>query len=110
VGGPRVAALPASTNPVSTKCTARNPPTAQGALNRANPRATTAQTPAAKSSSPPTRANPAQSSTPRRDQVAEHRGIEVGGRKVAEATREKYFPVFSSRLSFYVFCILSFCK
>jgi hypothetical protein len=70
---------PASTNPISTKCTARNPcPTAPAA----NPRATTrARIPAAKSSSPPTRANRAPNSAPRRDPAAAHRGIAAGGRR-----------------------------
>ena len=70
---------PASTNPISTKCTARNPcPTAPAA----NPRATTpAQPPAAKSSSPPTRASPARSSDRHRDRAAARRGIGVGGRR-----------------------------
>ena len=65
-GDPRAvpAAPPASTNPISTKCTARNPcPTARIAANRANPRSTTSA-PRAESSSPPTRASPAPSSDP----------------------------------------------
>jgi hypothetical protein len=73
---------PASTNPISTKCTARNPcPIARAAQAHANPRPTTqAQAVAAKSSSPPTRANPAQSSAPPPAPAAARRDTGVGGR------------------------------
>src|SRR6202040_1055265 len=77
-----VVAPPASTNPTSTKCTARNPcPTAPAAHPRANPRPTTpALPPATRSSSPPTRANPAPNSAPPPAPAAAHRDIAAGGR------------------------------
>ena len=82
-GSHEFASPPASTNPISTKCTARSPcPTARPAHCRANPSSTTASRPAAaKSSSPPTPANPAPSSVPRRARPAVRRGIGVGGRR-----------------------------
>jgi hypothetical protein len=83
-GDPRVvrAANQKSTNPTSTKCTARNPyPTAPAARLSANPRPTTWMRAAeAKSFSQPTRANPAQSSAPPPAPAVARRGIAVGGR------------------------------
>ena len=74
---------PASTNPISTKCTARNPcPTAPAAPARENLRPTTSVRAAeAKSSSRPTRANPARNSAPPPAPAAAPRGIAAGGRK-----------------------------
>ena len=78
VGGPRVAAPQKSTNPTSTKCTARSPcPTAPTGATPAQAGASAA---AAKSSSQPTRASPVPSSGPRRARAAVRRGIGVGGR------------------------------
>ena len=78
-GGGAAAAVPQkSTNPISTKCTARSPcPIAQTAPRHpSRPSAA-----AAKSSSQPTRANPAPSSAPRRDQAAARRDIGADGRR-----------------------------
>ena len=76
-GGPTSPASQKSTNPTSTKCTARSPcPTAPTAL----PRASRTSAAAAKSSSQPTRANPAPNSAPPRDPAAARRGIAADGR------------------------------
>ena len=82
---PRVVPVvpPAPTNPISTKCTARNPcPSVPTAPPRANPRST-APLPAAaaKSSSPPTPASPAPNSAPPRVRPAARRGIGADGRR-----------------------------
>src|ERR1700757_3912614 len=75
VGGPRVRLPPKSTNPTSTKCTARSPcPIARPARFRKNLSAAQAR-----SSSPPTRATPVPSSAPPRAPPAAHRGNGVGG-------------------------------
>ena len=69
--------LQRSTNPISTKCTARSPyPSAPAAPSRASP----SPAAAAKSSSPPTPASPAPSSAPPRARAAARRDIAVGGR------------------------------
>ena len=84
----RVAAAAAaqkSTNPISTKCTARNPcPSARTARKPRKPELPAA---AARSSSPPTRANPAPSSAPPRARAAARRGIGAGGRRGSRCTR-----------------------
>jgi hypothetical protein len=85
-GGLRVVAPvppPAPTNPISTKCTARNRcPTARAAARSANPRRTTSPRAAkAKSSSRPTRANPAPSSVPPPAPAVARRDIAAAGRR-----------------------------
>ena len=79
-GGSASRAPQKSTNPISTKCTARNPcPTAPAAPPRASP-PTTTRAPAARSSSQPTRANPAPNSAPHRAPPAARRDIGAAGR------------------------------
>ena len=80
--GPRVALDQKSTNPISTKCTGRSPcPSAPTAPPRENLRSTTSAPAAeAKSSSRPTRANPAPNSAPLPAPAAAPRGIAAGGR------------------------------
>jgi hypothetical protein len=83
VGGPRVAlqavgvvAPPKSTSPISTRCTARNP----CRIDRAAHFPKSLSVSKAKSSSPPTRINPARNSAPPRAPPAARRGRGVGGR------------------------------
>ena len=88
-----------STNPISTKCTARSPcPSARTAPHRASPRPAAA----AKSSSRRTRANPAPSSAPPRAQAAARRGIGAGGRRGSQSTiaaRQSSFAIDASALT-----------
>ena len=73
---------PKSTNPISTKCTARNHcPIVRPARCRKSPRPTTASPAAARSSNRPTRGNPAPNSAPPRARPAAHRDIAAGGRR-----------------------------
>src|SRR5207248_11716396 len=79
--GPRVALARKSTNPISTKCTARSRCPIAPAARRANRHKRTPRHAAeVKSFSRPTRANPVPSSAPPRAQPAAHLGIGVGGR------------------------------
>jgi hypothetical protein len=72
------AAPPKSTNPISTKCTARNPcPTAPTPPNRASPNSAAA----ARSSSRRIRGSRARSSDRRHGRAAARRDIGVGGRR-----------------------------
>ena len=90
----RVPAHRKSTNPISTKCTARNPcPSAPPEPPcRKNPSAT-----AARSSSPPTPASPARSSARPHAPAAARRGIGAGGRRGRQTgllfLRTKEMPV-----------------
>jgi hypothetical protein len=93
-GGPRVALDQESTNPTSTKYTARNPcPIAPTGPRRANPRPTTAsRRAAAASSGRPPHAKPPSAAPP-----AAGRDIGVGGR--SEHNNRKLFPTIIYLLS-----------